>query len=125
MHRRPNGGSNNGRRPPNGGGRRGGEVNLGSALAARDKYMEKAKEALSEGDRVSAENFFQHADHYNRIVIENEERRQFEDFSKPVDIAILAGELENNREPVIDETAYPQANTVAMPGDIAPEAAVL
>jgi hypothetical protein len=84
MQRRSNGGSgsnNNGRRPSNGGGRRpgGDNISVGNAVSARERYMEKAKEALSYGDRVSAENFFQHADHYNRIVIVAEERRQYED----------------------------------------------
>jgi hypothetical protein len=74
-----NSGSNNGRRPSNGGRRNGENISIGNATSHREKYLEKAKEALSYGDRVLAENFFQHADHYNRIVIAAEERRQYDD----------------------------------------------
>lgn len=38
------------------------------AIQSRDKYQEMAREALSSGDRVMAEGYFQHADHYNRII---------------------------------------------------------
>jgi hypothetical protein len=34
----------------------------------RDQYLMKAKEALSAGDKVEAENMFQHADHYFRMA---------------------------------------------------------
>ena len=33
-----------------------------------DQYIAKAKDALSKGDKVEAENFFQHADHYFRMM---------------------------------------------------------
>ena len=31
------------------------------------KYTELAKEALSKGDKISSENYYQHADHFTRI----------------------------------------------------------
>lgn len=65
--------SNNGKR--NHGGGNNGSMNTGNAKSAYEKYTEKAKEALSYGDRTAAENFFQHADHYNRILIEAESRK--------------------------------------------------
>ncbi|MBM3617549.1 MAG: DUF4167 domain-containing protein [Alphaproteobacteria bacterium] len=39
-----------------------------SASAARDKYLNLAREAMSQGDRIEAENFLQHADHYYRVL---------------------------------------------------------
>ena len=33
-----------------------------------EKYLNLGKEALSSGDRVLSENYFQHADHFSRIV---------------------------------------------------------
>ena len=33
-----------------------------------DKYLTLARDATSSGDRVAAENFFQHAEHYFRIM---------------------------------------------------------
>lgn len=43
-------------------------ANLGNATSQKTRYLEKAKEALAIGDRVTAEFFFQHADHYSRII---------------------------------------------------------
>jgi len=38
------------------------------AVQSRDKYRELAREATVAGDRVAAENYHQHADHYGRII---------------------------------------------------------
>ena len=40
----------------------------GTASHVAEKYMMLARDALSSGDPVSAENYHQHAEHYNRIV---------------------------------------------------------
>ena len=37
-----------------------------------EKYKSLAKDALSSGDRVLAENYFQHADHYLRLINERQ-----------------------------------------------------
>ena len=36
------------------------------------KYSDLAREALSSGDKILSENYFQHADHFTRIQIEND-----------------------------------------------------
>ena len=41
----------------------------GTAAHVADKYMTLARDAQSSGDPVSAENYLQHAEHYNRIVM--------------------------------------------------------
>ena len=41
----------------------------GTAVHIADKYMTLARDAQSSGDPVSAENYLQHAEHYNRIVM--------------------------------------------------------
>jgi hypothetical protein len=41
----------------------------GTAAHVADKYMSLARDAQSAGDTVSAENYLQHAEHYNRIVM--------------------------------------------------------
>ena len=33
-----------------------------------EKYMDLAKEALSNGDKILSENYFQHADHFSRVL---------------------------------------------------------
>lgn len=35
------------------------------------KYLDKAKDALSSGDRVTAEYYYQYADHYSRLMHPN------------------------------------------------------
>ena len=35
-----------------------------------EKYNNLAREALSSGDKILSENYFQHADHFARILIE-------------------------------------------------------
>ena len=36
-----------------------------------EKYNNLAREALSSGDKILSENYFQHADHFTRIQVEN------------------------------------------------------
>ena len=38
--------------------------------ANREKYLTQARDALAAGDRVLAENYFQHADHCYRMMVE-------------------------------------------------------
>jgi len=51
----------------------------GSALQVADKYAQLARDAQSAGDRVMAENYFQHAEHYYRIVAAAYEQQQPKD----------------------------------------------
>jgi hypothetical protein len=41
----------------------------GTAAHIAEKYLSLARDALSSGDLVSAESYFQHAEHYNRIIM--------------------------------------------------------
>ena len=40
-----------------------------------EKYSDLAREALSNGDKILSENYFQHADHFMRIQDEKEKNR--------------------------------------------------
>ncbi len=40
-----------------------------------EKYSDLAREALSNGDKILSENYFQHADHFIRIQSEKEKNR--------------------------------------------------
>ena len=46
--------------------------NNNNASKLVDKYNELAREALSKGDKILSENYFQHADHFTRILAEKE-----------------------------------------------------
>tara|TARA_B100000674_G_scaffold465186_1_gene447891 strand:- start:157 stop:570 length:414 start_codon:yes stop_codon:yes gene_type:complete len=43
-----------------------------NASSLIDKYNNLAREALSVGDKILSENYFQHADHFTRILKEQE-----------------------------------------------------
>lgn len=78
QHRNQRGGGGGGmnmRRP--GGDRRGSSShfnivpdrrNLRKAQEAKEKYLNMAKDAVAYGDRVTAEYYYQHADHYHRVM---------------------------------------------------------
>ena len=40
-----------------------------------EKYTDLAREALSNGDKILSENYFQHADHFIRVQSEKEKNR--------------------------------------------------
>ena len=40
-----------------------------------EKYNNLAREALSSGDKILSENYFQHADHFTRILNEQEKKK--------------------------------------------------
>jgi len=46
------------------------------AQQSRERYTDMAKEAHNSGDRVQAEYWYQHADHYARIIIKAHEEKR-------------------------------------------------
>jgi hypothetical protein len=73
-NKRSHGGRANGRRPFfNGRGSivesSGADVKIkGTFAQVYDRYQALARDAMSAGDRIGAENFLQHADHYYRLI---------------------------------------------------------
>ncbi|PWE16793.1 DUF4167 domain-containing protein [Marinicauda salina] len=47
----------------------------GNASHIHDKYLQLARDAMSSGDRVMAENYYQHAEHYLRVMQANQPKR--------------------------------------------------
>ncbi len=41
-----------------------------------EKYLALAREANSSGDRISAENYYQHAEHYYRLIHSNHDNSE-------------------------------------------------
>ena len=58
-----------------GGGNHGGNRPRKNYAAMREKYLQQARDALAAGDRVLAENYFQHADHCFRMLAEEQASR--------------------------------------------------
>jgi hypothetical protein len=78
QHSNGGGGHNNGGNHSSGGGfnpnrtfdSSGPEIKIrGSATHVYEKYLQLARDANSSGDRVMAENYLQHAEHYFRIMV--------------------------------------------------------
>ena len=46
-----------------------------------EKYNDLAREALSSGDKILSENYFQHADHFTRILNKQKKNRALKDSS--------------------------------------------
>jgi len=59
-----------------------------------EKYNNLAREALSSGDKILSENYFQHADHFTRILNEQEANRKSK-FSDKIKTKNL---IDNNSE---------------------------
>ncbi len=67
-------GSQNGRRVVEGNNRSEQRVR-GNPIQLLEKYKSLAREATTAGDRILAENYFQYADHYQRLVNERASQR--------------------------------------------------
>jgi hypothetical protein len=93
----------------------------GTANQVYDKYLALARDASSSGDRIMAENYFQHAEHYFRIMnVNGQQVRPRPEFSD--DSAAEATEASANT----DASAQPQPRGEALhneqPNAVAPAA---
>jgi hypothetical protein len=75
---RPMGGGGGGNRNPNFDG--GNMRPRGNAQQLMEKFLAMARDASAMGDRVAAENYFQHADHYYRVLNARFEAQQQNNF---------------------------------------------
>ena len=62
-----------------------------------EKYNDLAREALSNGDKILSENYFQHADHFMRILAEQENNKSSKVSDNKIEnkISVLA---DNNKD---------------------------
>ncbi len=81
----------------------------GNAYQLHEKYLALARDAHSSGDRIAAENYYQHAEHYFRIINSNGSmpRHEFDAF---------AGENVDGEQPEVRPApAQPQAPPQSTP----------
>ena len=112
-------GRGNGKRQPRGSNQidsHGPEVRVrGTAQQVFDKYLALGRDATSTGDRIVAENMFQHAEHYSRILAlaqENAEQRNDareegknrRDNGQNINSNQEKNELESNQDPDVEHT---------------------
>ncbi|OQM75448.1 hypothetical protein BFN67_17760 [Pseudaminobacter manganicus] len=123
------GGNNNNRKGPNPLNRNyesnGPDVKIrGSAQQIAEKYATLARDAMSSGDRVIAENYLQHAEHYNRIIaaaqaqmpIQQVQHRN-DDFDDDLDDSESSGD--ETQAPATGHGAGPQPVIEGTPAEIA------
>ena len=60
-----------------------------------EKYNNLAREALSGGDKILSENYFQHADHFTRVLNEKEIQKKFFSNKSSADLNNSTDNLEN------------------------------
>jgi hypothetical protein len=75
----------------------------GNAYQVFERYVALAREAVSSGDRIAAENFYQHAEHYFRIMNANGDNpaQNMNRPTTPADQDSEAGDQDSD-QPMID-----------------------
>ena len=67
-----------------------------------DKYNDLAREALSVGDKILSENYFQHADHFTRILKEQDIQKKNK-YNEENTVDLNAVKDEKNIENIVKE----------------------
>tara|TARA_X000000368_G_scaffold416834_1_gene411662 strand:+ start:1033 stop:1452 length:420 start_codon:yes stop_codon:yes gene_type:complete len=76
-----------------------------------EKYNNLAREALSTGDKILSENYFQHADHFTRILSDQEMNRKvktLENTAVNKTENLKNSSEKNNNEEIIEKTVNPK-----------------
>ena len=76
-----------------------------------EKYNTLAREALSTGDKILSENYFQHADHFTRILNEREIQRKVSFKNKDFEETTDTNENKENKENSISNEKGVQRKT--------------
>ena len=63
-----------------------------------EKYNDLAREALSKGDKILSENYFQHADHFARILSEKQNHKELKNDTIQGDKTISENNELNTKE---------------------------
>ena len=69
-----------------------------------EKYNNLAREALSTGDKILSENYFQHADHFTRILNEKGIQRKISFKNKDLETIETNENRENKENSISNET---------------------
>tara|TARA_B100001063_G_C16424438_1_gene385767 strand:- start:170 stop:601 length:432 start_codon:yes stop_codon:yes gene_type:complete len=67
-----------------------------------EKYNNLAREALSVGDKILSENYFQHADHFTRVLSEQEINKKLK-FSNSVETKNGNSNIEKKEDKIVSE----------------------
>jgi len=85
----------------------------GSAQQIAEKYAALARDAMSAGDRVIAENYLQHAEHYNRIIAAAQAQMPIQQFQNSRDE--FDDEMDDERDESQDSRPPPAPGNESQP----------
>jgi hypothetical protein len=91
------------------------------AQQQREKYQNMARDAMSMGDRVLAENYLQHADHFHRVIISlppEEPRHQHQQRNAAGEVIANEGQMGDQSDPAHDNMPEPMPSADALPSFI-------
>src|SRR5690606_19998171 len=103
----------------------------GSAQQIAEKYTTLARDAMSSGDRVMAENYLQHAEHYNRIIAAAQAQMPIqhvqpvrddfddEDDRDDAEVAASTGNEAHQNQPQAGNGSGPQPVIEGVPAEVA------
>ena len=72
--------------------------NIHTAPKLIEIYNDLAREALSNGDKILSENYFQHADHFTRIIEEQEGKKSIKNLENSETSEIKKNNLEEKQD---------------------------
>ena len=83
-----------------------------NAAKLHEKYNNLAREALSSGDKILSENYFQHADHFKRILNDqaNIKKNKFNDSNESENKKIQSNDDKENNVDLHTDKAQPEVN---------------
>ena len=74
-----------------------------------EKYNNLAREALSSGDKILSENYFQHADHFTRILTEQVNLKKERTFNNSNTSLVIQNNTEKKTETLIENESVIKA----------------
>ena len=76
-----------------------------NASKLHEKYNNLAREALSTGDKIMSENYFQHADHFKRILNEQESLKKARLNDTIEKESVSADNVDKNEKSIIEKNS--------------------
>ena len=76
-----------------------------NASKLHEKYTNLAREALSTGDKIMSENYFQHADHFKRILNEQESLKKARLNDTIEKESVSADNVDKNEKSIIEKNS--------------------
>ena len=91
----------------------------GSSKQIYEKYISLARDAQTSGDNVLLESYYQHAEHYARLLIESgkfeKQENSNEEKNSPEQNSNVKPNIQNTQEKVLDSKEEIKENVISIP----------